>query len=65
VFDVIAPVNASASSKTTADLAIGNLIQEGLHGVCLRAFTSVGTAQDEDAILPFLVAQVARIEAGQ
>ena len=62
---VIAPVNAYASSKAAADLAIGNLSQEGLHGVRLRSFTQAGTAQDEAAILPFLAAQVARIEAGQ
>nr|WP_252345421.1 NAD-dependent epimerase/dehydratase family protein [Gluconobacter sp. P1C6_b] len=62
---VIAPVNAYASSKAAADLAIGNLSQEGLHGLRLRSFTQTGTAQDEEAILPFLAAQVARIEAGQ
>ncbi|MFT9265814.1 MAG: GDP-mannose 4,6-dehydratase [Gluconobacter potus] len=62
---VIAPVNAYASSKAAADLAIGNLSQEGLHGLRLRSFTQAGTAQDEEAILPFLAAQVARIEAGQ
>lgn len=62
---VIAPVNAYASSKAAADLAIGNLSQEGLHGVRLRSFTQAGTGQDEEAILPFLAAQVARIEVGQ
>ena len=62
---VIAPVNAYASSKAAADLAIGNLSREGLHGLRLRSFTQAGTGQDEDAILPFLAAQIARIEAGQ
>lgn len=62
---VIAPVNSYASSKAAADLALGNLSREGLHGIRLRSFTQAGTAQEKEAILPFLAAQVARIEAGQ
>ncbi|GBR68791.1 NAD-dependent epimerase/dehydratase family protein [Gluconobacter kanchanaburiensis] len=62
---VIAPVNAYASSKAAADLAVGNLSREGLHGLRLRSFTQAGTGQDGGSLLPFLAAQVARIETGQ
>ena len=61
----VAPLNTYAASKAAADMAVGMLAKEGLHVVRMRPFTQAGSGQDANAILPFLAAQVARIEAHQ
>lgn len=61
----VAPLNSYAASKAAADMAVGMLAKEGLHAVRMRPFTQAGRGQDANAILPFLAAQVARVEAHQ
>ncbi|EHH67096.1 NAD-dependent epimerase/dehydratase family protein [Gluconobacter morbifer] len=60
---VISPVNPYAASKAAADMAIGTLSAEGLHALRLRSFSITGTGEDRHAIVSYLAAQVARIEA--
>ncbi|GFE97346.1 MULTISPECIES: NAD-dependent epimerase/dehydratase family protein [unclassified Gluconobacter] len=61
----VAPLNSYAASKAAADMAVGMMAKEGLHAVRMRPFTQAGSDQDPNAILPFLAAQVARVEAHQ
>ena len=58
------PVNAYGASKAAADLAAISYALQGLHAVRVRPFNHSGPGQSPDFLLPTLVQQVARIEAG-
>jgi GDP-4-dehydro-6-deoxy-D-mannose reductase len=58
------PVNHYGASKAAADLASIAYALEGLHVVRVRPFNHSGPNQSPDFVLPSLVGQVAKIEAG-
>lgn len=58
------PLNPYAASKAAADLLVGQMAQEGLRSVRLRAFNHTGPRQSEQFAIPAFAAQIARIEAG-
>jgi GDP-4-dehydro-6-deoxy-D-mannose reductase len=58
------PVNHYGASKAAADLASISYALEGLHVVRVRPFNHSGPNQSPDFVLPSLVGQVAKIEAG-
>jgi GDP-4-dehydro-6-deoxy-D-mannose reductase len=58
------PVNHYGASKAAADLASITYALEGLHVVRVRPFNHSGPKQSPDFVLPSLVSQVAKIQAG-
>jgi GDP-4-dehydro-6-deoxy-D-mannose reductase len=58
------PVNHYGASKAAADLASIAYALEGFHVVRVRPFNHSGPKQSPDFVLPSLVGQVAKIEAG-
>lgn len=58
------PVNHYGASKAAADLAAISYALDGLHVVRVRPFNHTGPGQSPDFVLPSLVGQVAKIEAG-
>jgi GDP-4-dehydro-6-deoxy-D-mannose reductase len=61
---LLAPGNGYEVTKAAADLAVGALARQGLHGIRLRPFNHTGPGQTEDFVLPSFAMQIARIEAG-
>ena len=61
----LAPVNAYGASKAAADIAAISYALSGLEVIRVRPFNHSGPGQSPDFVLPSLVTQVARIEAGQ
>ena len=59
------PVNHYGASKAAGDLAAKSYALGGLQVVRVRPFNHSGPGQTPDFVLPTLVSQVARIEAGQ
>lgn len=59
------PVNSYGASKAAGDLAAISYALEGLQVVRVRPFNHSGPGQSPDFVLPTLVTQLARIEAGQ
>ena len=59
------PVNAYGSSKAASDLATIGYALDGLRVVRARPFNHSGPGQSPDFVLPTLISQLARIEAGQ
>ena len=59
------PVNPYGSSKAAGDLAAIGYALDGLQVVRVRPFNHSGPGQSPDFLLPTLVSQLARIEAGQ
>ena len=59
------PVNAYGTSKAASDLAAISYALDGLRVVRVRPFNHSGPGQSPDFVLPTLVKQLARIEAGQ
>ncbi len=58
------PVNHYGASKAAADVAAISYALEGLHVVRVRPFNHSGPGQSPDFVLPSLVNQVAKIDAG-
>lgn len=61
---VLRPINPYGVSKAAADLAAIPYALEGLRVVRVRPFNHTGPGQSPDFVLPTLVTQLARIEAG-
>jgi GDP-4-dehydro-6-deoxy-D-mannose reductase len=61
---LLAPMNTYAASKAAADLAIGALVQEGLHAIRVRPFNHTGPGQTDAFVVPAFARQIARIKAG-
>ena len=59
------PVNAYGSSKAAGDLSAISYALDGLRVVRARPFNHSGPGQSPDFVLPTLVKQLARIEAGR
>ena len=59
------PVNAYGASKAAGDLAAVGYALDGLRVVRARPFNHSGPGQSPDFLLPTLVEQIARIEAGK
>jgi GDP-4-dehydro-6-deoxy-D-mannose reductase len=62
--DPLAPVNHYAASKAAIDLAALSYALEGLQVVRVRPFNHSGPGQSPNFLIPTLVQQVAKIEAG-
>jgi GDP-4-dehydro-6-deoxy-D-mannose reductase len=58
------PVNHYGASKAAADIAAISYALEGLHVVRVRPFNHSGPGQSPDFVLPSVVNQVAKIDAG-
>ncbi|MGL4609133.1 MAG: GDP-mannose 4,6-dehydratase [Trueperaceae bacterium] len=58
------PVNHYGASKAAADLAAISYALDGLHVVRVRPFNHSGPGQSPDFVLPSLIHQVAKMEAG-
>ena len=59
------PVNAYGASKAAGDLAAIGYALDGLRVVRVRPFNHSGPGQSPDFVLPTLVKQLARVEAGR
>lgn len=61
---VLAPTNIYAASKAAADIAVGELCEQGLRAVRMRPFNHTGAGQSEALFVGAVAAQIARAEAG-
>ena len=61
---LLAPLSTYEVTKAAADIAVGGLCSQGLHGIRMRPFNHFGPGQTEDFVVPGFAMQIARIEAG-
>ncbi|NOY62545.1 MAG: NAD-dependent epimerase/dehydratase family protein [Gammaproteobacteria bacterium] len=62
--DLLQPINHYGVSKAAADMAVLGYALDGLHVIRARPFNHSGPGQSPDFVLPTLVRQLVRIEAG-
>ena len=61
----LAPLNAYATTKASADLLLGEMAEAGLNAVRIRPFNHTGPGQTTGFAVPAFAAQIAAIERGE
>ena len=61
----LAPLNAYATTKASADLLLGEMAEAGLNAVRVRPFNHTGPGQTTTFAVPAFAAQIAAIERGE